>query len=121
MLELLSFDAKLLVTFCSCLFVAAAVAAGGADGEPLPRPRRRRNRPQEDRGLPSDEELARLAKVYLERQRNHWPRLADAGVFPEPTDTVLAEMVEDFKRRHRSGKVDTKYQQLLTNSLPAVR
>ncbi len=73
---------------------------------PLPRPQRRPRRAKADRGLPPDDELAKLAKAYLERQRKHWPNVAEAGLFPEPMPEVLAQMVADFKLRHRTGKVD---------------
>lgn len=74
--------------------------------EPLARSQRRPRRDKADRGLPADEELAKLAKVFLERQRKHWPKVAAAGLFLEPTPEVLAQMVADFKHRHRSGKID---------------
>ena len=74
--------------------------------QPLPRPQRRPRRARADRGLPPDEDLAILARAYLERQRKHWPGMVQAGLLPEPTDQVIREMVEDFKDRHRTGKVD---------------
>src|SRR5437899_2578809 len=42
---------------------------GGPPDVPLPRPKRRKPRAKADRGLPPDEELARLAEQYLRRQR----------------------------------------------------
>jgi DNA invertase Pin-like site-specific DNA recombinase len=74
----------------------------------LPRPERRRKRAKTDRGLPPDEELAKLAKAYLERQRKHWPQIVEAGLLPDATDNVIRQMVEDFKQRHRTGKVDVE-------------
>lgn len=74
--------------------------------EPLSRSPRRPRRAKADRGLPADEELSRLAKAFLERQRKHWPQMATAGLFPEPTAEVLAQMVADFKHRHRAGSID---------------
>jgi hypothetical protein len=73
---------------------------------PLPRPQRRRRRARADRGLPPDEDLANLARTYLERQRKHWPEIVQAGLLPLPTDDVIRRMVDDFKERHRGGKVD---------------
>lgn len=73
---------------------------------PLPRPKRRPRRAKEDRGLPPDKELADLAQAYLERQRKHWPDIAQAGLLPEPGEEVICQMIEDFKLRHRGGKVD---------------
>ncbi len=70
-------------------------------GIPLPRPKRRRTRSKADRGLPDDADLARLATVYLEKQRKLWPELAEAGLFPAPSPEVIQQMVEDFKARHR--------------------
>ena len=73
---------------------------------PLPRPMRRRRRAKADRGLPPDEELAKLAHAYLDRQSKHWPKMAEAGLLPEADEKVVRLMVEDFKDRHRTGKVD---------------
>ncbi|MCG8586914.1 MAG: recombinase family protein [Pirellulales bacterium] len=78
---------------------------GKIDLGPLRRSKRRRRRAKADLGLPSDAELSKLARVYLEKQRQHWPQLIEAGVLPEPTDDVIAVMVEDFKHRHRTGVV----------------
>jgi hypothetical protein len=50
--------------------------------------------------------LAKLATAYLERQRKHWPKLVEAGLLPAATDKLVRQMVEDFKDRHRTGKVD---------------
>jgi DNA invertase Pin-like site-specific DNA recombinase len=73
---------------------------------PAKRPERRRRRAKEDRGLPPDEELAKLAIFYLERQRKLWPQFVAAGLLPEPTLEVINEMVASFKERHRRGEVD---------------
>ena len=50
--------------------------------------------------------MAALATTYLERQRKLWPKLAAAGLLPEPSEGVVRDMVEDFKARHRTGRVD---------------
>ena len=73
--------------------------SNGPVDAPLPRPKRQRRRAKADRGLPPDEELAKLATAYLRRQRDHWPKLVEIGLLPEPTDAVIRQMVEDFKRR----------------------
>ena len=73
---------------------------------PLPRPARRPRRAKADRGLPPDGELAKLAAAYLDRQRKRWPGLIDAGLLPGPCEAVVNGMVENFKERHRTGKVD---------------
>ena len=75
---------------------------------PLPRPERRPRRAKADRGLPPDEELANLARACLDRQGKHWPEMAQAGLLPLPTECVIGRMVEDFKKRHRGGKVDVE-------------
>jgi hypothetical protein len=77
---------------------------GMAAGNVLPAFRRRRRRHKEDKGLPPDSEIIRLAHVYLEHQRKLWSELMDAGILPEATPEVLNEMVQDFKDRHRNGK-----------------
>ena len=72
---------------------------------PLPRPERHPRRSKSELGLPPDQELARLATEYLRRQRKHWPELAKASFLPDDHNAI-EHMVEDFKRRHRSGAVD---------------
>ncbi len=71
----------------------------------LPRPQRKRKRNKDDRGLPPDKELVRLAQHYLAEQHRHWPELVAQGLLPEATPAVLAEMVQDFKARHRGEAV----------------
>jgi hypothetical protein len=74
----------------------------------LPSPECRKRRPKADRGLPPDEELAKLAKAYLERQLKRRPKIVAAGLLPEPADSVVRQMVEDFKERHRTAHVDVE-------------
>lgn len=74
---------------------------------PLPRPQRQRFRARSERGLPADAELARLAHEYLQRQHKNWPKLAQSNLLPSISDDVVAQMVEDFKSRHRTGQVDS--------------
>lgn len=73
---------------------------------PLARPERVPRRAKTERGLPADESLARLARRYLEIQNKNWPKLVEVGLLPMPTNELVAEMVHDFKVRHRSGNVD---------------
>jgi len=80
--------------------------AVGDKRPPLPRKPRKPHRSRADRGLPPDDELAKLASAFLQRQRKHWPQLAEAGLFPEPTPAVISGMVADFKICHRTGNVD---------------
>lgn len=80
----------------------------GSVSTPLPRPERRPRRAKADRGLPADVELEKLASAYLARQRMRWPALVEAGLLPEATDEVIHAMVDDFKTRHRTGKIDSE-------------
>ena len=73
---------------------------------PLPRYKKRRRRPPEDRGLPSDDELERLAEAYLTHQGKLWPELVAAGLLAKQSPEVLSELVEAFKCRHRTGQVE---------------
>src|SRR5262245_25912722 len=75
-------------------------------GTPLPRPNRKPRRPKSDRGLPPDEQLAKLAIAYLERQRKHWPALVATGLLPEAQPEIVRQMVDEFKERHRTGQVN---------------
>jgi DNA invertase Pin-like site-specific DNA recombinase len=86
------------------------VITGTGDGDdlPMPRPKRKRLRAAEDRGLPEDEELRKLARSYLETQRQLWPELALSGLLPPTSPEVLNEMIEGYKRRHRSGLTSFK-------------
>ena len=98
-------DFSLIICACSGVVMAAVFASGPGEEELLPRPKRRRHRARADRGLPPDEELARLAEAYLKRGRKLWPDLATGGILPSPTKSVIHDMVEDFKTRHRTGEV----------------
>lgn len=73
---------------------------------PLARTQRVAKRAKSERGLPSDDSLARLARSYLEIQAKNWPNLVEAGLLAPATNELVAEMVQDFKDRHRSGKID---------------
>ena len=75
---------------------------------PLPRSTRRPRRAKADRGLPPDHDLATLATAYLQRQAKLWPKVAEAGLLPGPTEALISEMVEDFKSRHRTGVVNVE-------------
>lgn len=77
-------------------------------GTPLPRPERRSKRSKSDRGLPADDELARLVIAYLERQRKHWPELVGTELLQERSDDYVKILVEDFKQRHRGMLADFK-------------
>ncbi|MDB5334819.1 MAG: hypothetical protein JWN70_438 [Planctomycetaceae bacterium] len=81
-------------------------AAGGAEFAPLARSQRVPRRAKSEKGLPSDESLARLARRFLEIQVKNWPKLVASGLLGPATNELVAEMVQDFKIRHRSGKVD---------------
>jgi len=73
---------------------------------PLPRTLRKPARSKEDRGLPPDEELEKLAATYLKLQIKLWPELVKQGLLEEPNPSLLTRMVEDFKHRHRGGQID---------------
>ncbi len=89
--------------------IAKAASSGNDDDRsPLPRPQRQRRRPMEDMGLPPDDELTKLADFYLTKAAQLWPEMAKAGLLPKPAAGVLQEMVDDFKVRHRTGKVNPK-------------
>jgi hypothetical protein len=73
---------------------------------PLARAKRKPRRAKTDRGLPPDEELTAFARVYLECQHKHWPKLVGTAVLPRLADVIIAAMVVDCKNRHRTGNVD---------------
>ena len=101
-----------LVLFLSlgCLSAVFGRRTNDADGEddraPLPRAKRKRRGRKEGQGLAPDEELAKLATFYLTYTKKLWPELAKAGLICERSDVTIQEMVDDFKARHRTGKVD---------------
>jgi len=72
-----------------------------------PRPKRKRNRKSSDRGLPPDAEIRRLAQAYLETQWELWPELANSEMLPKYSDAIVERMVEEYKQRHRSGRLTT--------------
>lgn len=47
-----------------------------------------------------------MVTAYLERQRKRWPGLIGGGPLPEPCDAIVKGRVENFKERHRTGRVD---------------
>jgi DNA invertase Pin-like site-specific DNA recombinase len=73
---------------------------------PLPRTQRTPRRAKSEKGLPADEALTRLARRYLEIQMKNWPKLVSAGLLTPATNELVAEMVQDFKLRHQSGKIE---------------
>ena len=62
-------------------------------------------RAKEDRGLPPDSELVELATAYLEHNSagQRWWRPGSYRNLPKRSS---GRVVADFKRRHRTGKVD---------------
>ncbi|MFA9477410.1 recombinase family protein [Phycisphaerales bacterium AB-hyl4] len=66
-------------------------------------PRQRRAR---TRGLPKDENLLKLARVWLTAQHKAWPQLAEAGQIPANTPEAAGQLVEQFVQRFssRGGK-----------------
>lgn len=84
--------------------------------QPLPPYKRRRKRPSADKGLAPDTEIAKLAEAFLTEQRKLWPELAKSQILPEPTPDVIAEMVKDFKLRHRKGRAATTFPPSLLES-----
>jgi DNA invertase Pin-like site-specific DNA recombinase len=55
--------------------------------------------------LPDPLDLLKLARAYLELQRQLWPHLASAGVLPPVDDAVITAMVADFRGRHTTGAI----------------
>jgi hypothetical protein len=88
------------------LVVLGGVVSEANDGGLLPRPTRRHRKAREDSGLPDDAELVTLARAYLGYASAAWPGQFTAKVAANPGDALIAEMVGQFKERHRSGKVD---------------
>jgi hypothetical protein len=88
--------------------VAETPSSLPANDAPLPRSERKPRRDKADRGLPPDTELADLASEYLRVQTKRWPKLLKAGLLPASDDRVIAQMVVDFKDRHRGGEVDAE-------------
>lgn len=86
------------------IVVSVPPQTGGRVGAPLPRPARHKKKSRADRGLAPPDQLADLARTYLEKQRRHWPELVQANLLPEPTDAVIQEMVADFQQRHRGNE-----------------
>jgi DNA invertase Pin-like site-specific DNA recombinase len=88
------------------MVVGAGKSAPDDDERRLPRPPRQNRRPKEVIGLPSDEELRKLATEYLTIQRKNFPELARQRLLPTPTEEIIAAMVQDFKQRHGGTPID---------------
>lgn len=75
-----------------------------AEAPQVHRPKRKKpKRVQTERGLPSDDDLAKLARAYLARQRLLWPELVPASKTDADDGRRVAEMTGDFKRRHKGS------------------
>ncbi len=48
------------------------------------------------RGLPTEEDLLKLATVYIEMQRELWPRLVEARYLPDAAPEPIADLAEEF-------------------------
>jgi len=57
----------------------------------------RRIRHGHGKGMLADEDLRKLATLYLETQRRLWPRLVAAGLLPKVTEAIINQMVTEFK------------------------
>lgn len=75
--------------------------------ELMPRPKRQHRRTKADHGLPPDEQLFPLAKNCVENQRKLWPDVAIYDLLQLPAQSVVREMVQNFKRRHRGNQIHT--------------
>lgn len=67
------------IVLCSFMLTACLPLLATTFQGPLPRPVRKRRKPPQDKGLPNDNELRLLAKIFLEKSRETWPELAAAG------------------------------------------
>lgn len=56
----------------------------------------RRGRGRRSQGLPTLENLTKLARVWLETQYRLWPNLVADGVIPQVTDQFTQSLVESF-------------------------
>ena len=72
----------------------------------MPPTPRKKKRAKEDRGLPDDKVIAELAREYVTWQHNLWPKLAAAGLLPTSCNEDIQKMVDDYKHRHRGGKIN---------------
>lgn len=70
-----------------------------------PRSKRRSRRPAAELGLGADQDLADLAKAFIELRREHFPDLTKRKLDEDPSPAVIEKMVADFKERHGTGVV----------------
>ena len=82
----------------------------------LSRPVRKRRRSSAERGLPPDQQLVDLAKAYLEQQNRYWPELSKTGILSQATDSVISDMVCDYKQRHAAENLVTESAQSLPSA-----
>lgn len=71
-----------------------------------PRYQRKRVRRTEERGLAPDDELANLARAYLQTQHELWPELVKNGQLPPQSDEAIQRMVTQYKECHQSQRLD---------------
>lgn len=61
-------------------------------------------RTREERGLPGDDDLRALARLYLETQRRLWPVLNKTSPYAKAHDQDVHAMADAFKAQFLSGK-----------------
>ncbi|MEX0885259.1 MAG: recombinase family protein [Phycisphaeraceae bacterium] len=61
--------------------------------------------PAADRGLPEPDNLNKLARVWLETQRELWPELVSSGLLPAPTDEVVEGLADEFRQGFLADRV----------------
>ena len=73
--------------------------------QPQAKSRRWRKADRARRGLPNQEDLAKLVQVYLTNQCRQWPSLVGSPLLPADTDQSRALLAEQFANYHISGQV----------------
>ena len=64
-----------------------------------------KRRTRAERGLPEDDALRKLARVYLETQRRLWPELKTISPYTKVADHDLDQMAEAFKEQFLDAKI----------------
>ncbi|MDE0865346.1 MAG: hypothetical protein OSA98_16265 [Rubripirellula sp.] len=72
----------------------------------LKRKKKKKRRSREERGLPLPDNLASLARTYLEVQKKLWPELVGKELPAKITDQAISEMADTFRTHFLSLEVE---------------
>lgn len=74
-------------------------------GDPVWSVKPRGKKQKQNRGLPNDENIRKLAATWIDFQWQLWSKLRSTALMPEHSDMVITRLVEGYKSRFLMGEV----------------